>query len=220
MIWSFQFPRGYLCISVIDGREGLMLEMNIAGMEKLLSEKIDWNKYKISDNKVLIKYGNPLNVPYFAEKVVMSNSHQMPIYGDIKELLNIISRADNDVVFYTGAGISMKAGIWGAKELSKQLFLNDLPLLCETSVLRPEKIIVRFKMFIWRMKLAKPTPAHISLKNILNHYCKGILVTENLDTLHQETGVKVHLAHNNKKLYSLCPKHVITLGLSCPNETG
>lgn len=220
MIWSYQLNAGgYLTIRNEGNKSGFMLDVSYSELEDRFPSNINLNDFLTQDRqRLVVKHGLPVPIPYFPRKEERIRSEKRPRQGDVKELRHLISRSQEDLVFYTGAGLSRASGIWGTKELVTQLFINDLPVLTRTCIEDPNVIITRFKMFLWRIKLAKPTTAHLALARLIKHYGLGMIITENIDTLHQESGVQAHLALGNKKLYSIRPKHVITLGISCPTE--
>lgn len=210
-----------MTILIEGNKSGFMLDVSYSDLEDQLPVNINLNEYLSRDRRrLIVKHGYPIPVPYFGVYEERVKTAVLPKQGDTKMLWHLISRSQEELVFYTGAGLSRASGIWGTKELITQLYIDELPTLIRTCIEDPNVIITRFKMFLWRIILAKPTAAHLSLAHLLKHYRRGVVVTENIDTLHHESGVQAHLALGNNELYSLNPKHVITLGVSCPTEVG
>ncbi|MEK3877785.1 Sir2 family NAD-dependent protein deacetylase [Paenibacillus sp. FSL M7-0420] len=221
MIWSYQLATGgYLTLCVEEHKSGFMLDVAYADLQKQLSNMNLNNYLNHNRQRVVVKYGCSISAPYFSICEEKIESGRLPRLGDTEMLWRLISCSKEELVFYTGAGISRASGIWGTKELLDQLYIKDLPVLTRICIEEPKVIMTRFMMFLWRIKFAKPTAAHLALARLLDRYNNNVVVTENIDMLHQKSGVKAHLALGNKKLYSLRPKHVITLGLSCPAEVG
>lgn len=118
--------------------------------------------------------------------------HQTPKTATLSEIAECIH--DKHCVFYTGAGIS--AGVVPTMgQLMKSLQLED----CQnkgnfSSVL--QKVLQNSTTYVQPMEdfykaclYGKPTPAHIAIRDIVQKKQWGLL-TENLDLLHQRSGIK------------------------------
>ncbi len=111
----------------------------------------------------------------------------------VDRVSNLIASSKH-VVFLTGAGISVPSGIpdfrsegglWSKYDPSEYATL-------EAFMLRPEKV---WKMFWDALKLrkkAKPNPAHFALADIEKYRKRNeretIVITQNVDGLHQQAG--------------------------------
>lgn len=100
------------------------------------------------------------------------------------------------VVLYTGAGISSAAGVLVMKDLLEVLGLQD-PLIAEKLIQDPQPALLAFEKFCKSMHNSSPTVAHTGLL-ALARYKKCALVTENLDNLHQKTGITPYFIVGNK----------------------
>ncbi len=99
------------------------------------------------------------------------------------------------VLFYTGAGISLKNGVWAMNELMENLYLKDIHKNISTflsyALNNPQHLLNRFNTFCKRAFEADPTPAHEALAKIV---CTGSIgiITENFDFLQERAGIKAH----------------------------
>ena len=220
MIWSFGLTDGFFCISA-TGKGGICLNIgaNLAGELPTKTQK----KYAVGD-RFIVEYGLRVDeVTDLVQRTLVSknnnNQQQKGLSGATKAgdpsyLLDLIKDGKLEVLFFTGAGLSRDAGIWGSAELWKQLQLDDIARLCWYCVSKPDELIGRFKMFTWQMLLAKPTKAHEALALIVRQY-KRIVVTENLDRLHELTGITPYRPFEEKalaSLYTLKPDIIVALG--------
>lgn len=132
-------------------------------------------------------------------------------------------------VFYTGAGISAGA-VPTMPELMKNLSIEDLgienniAMLTERILENPDAFLQPMKEFYHACLYGKPTVAHYAITEMVQRKNWG-LITENLDLLHQHTGVEP-LSHGsdwlkknirNEDLQAI--DYIITVGLAS-DESG
>lgn len=119
------------------------------------------------------------------------STKQHPKRISVKDCLNLIN--GHATIFYTGAGIS-------AAEVPDMTKLENLLEFSEAScedhycidmsrkiLADPEKYIRIADKFFKACENCKPTPAHLAIVKI----SKSPVLTENVDQLHQKTGIKV-----------------------------
>lgn len=118
--------------------------------------------------------------------------------GDLAEYIKT-----KNVVFYTGAGISAASDVFTMDQLEcalgictkerKRSLKNFLLNLAKD----PKKVANAFEGFCKAMFNNLPTRAHEDLLKIANNKkCK--IVTENLDSLHQKTGIEPYTIYGKK----------------------
>src|SRR3989344_6591344 len=109
---------------------------------------------------------------------------------DAKKLAEIIR--GKRIIFYTGAGISIPAGIPGMNELTSGLGIDtdkEVDEFTHRAATNPETIMSRWEDFVNQMANAEPTKAHKALTEIAEKIgCQ--IVTANTDMLHEKTGIK------------------------------
>lgn len=146
----------------------------------------------------------------------MKESQQM----NIRELAEFIKC--KKVIFYTGAGLSAKAGVYNMTQLEKYLGINQLKSIDDfiCSVLNnPKKVQNLFKKFCRSAFEHKPTKAHRALAEIVKIKQTKIL-TENFDLLQERTGIKPYHTENSTLKKDIDPKWfgeidaIICVGLS------
>lgn len=218
MIWSFVLTDGFFCISALDkGGICLNVRADLAG-ELSTSTK---EKYSVGE-RFIVEYGLRIDeVTGLVQRTLVRKNNQqlkeLPAatrVGSPSYLLDLIKDEHVEALFFTGAGLSRAAGIWGSAELWKQLQLDDVARLCWYCTSRPEELIGRFKMFTWQMVLARPTKAHEALAAIVRRY-KRVVITENLDHLHELSGITPYRPFEEKTiahLYNLKPDIIVALG--------
>jgi NAD-dependent SIR2 family protein deacetylase len=153
---------------------------------------------------------------------------ETPISISIAKLAEIIKT--QKVIFYTGAGISARV-VPTMDELMKDLGLfqnlkeeRNLQNYVEEIIKNPSYYVEILRKFYGRCKNAALTVAHKELAKIVLRY-KHILITENVDQLHQKTGLDPIVFAGSDK-YSEALKtdvknanFVITVGLNT-DESG
>ena len=97
------------------------------------------------------------------------------------------------VVVLTGAGISTPSGIPDFRSEGSGLWAHDEPL--ETASLStfrtaPEKFFNWFRPLASQIFQAQPNPAHTALAEYEHKGYQSIIVTQNIDGLHQKAGSK------------------------------
>lgn len=95
---------------------------------------------------------------------------------------------------YTGAGLSMHAWLPSMHDLKQALGVqNHLDIEIDPCLINylsnPQQLEDAWMWFVQQMKHCQPTPAHRAIKELLLHYGNNI-VTENTDSLHQQTGIE------------------------------
>ncbi len=230
MLWLQSVADGYLCLTS-SGKGGLCLDVGIgsaAGLPPDIRSRhlvrdrfvVEFRLTTQATQEIVgagaIPRGDASRggsgLPSSSAADVLSSSAA----GDPEYLLSALADPAQQVVFLTGAGISCAAGIWGDAALSEQLRTHDPPSLCWYSVVKPEVIIGRFKIFVAQLRMARPTPAHQALASIVRRYSRA-LVTQNVDCLHERSGVKpLRLLSTEARatLRNLAPDVVVALGVS------
>ena len=132
----------------------------------------------------------------------------------------------NKVLFYTGAGISISGGVWGMDALCKALeldfkkFKKEPKEFLKILINKKEQIHATFKKFCKMMFYNPPTKAHWALASIAKKL-KSPILTENLDYLHEQTGISPHRLYDVEKSKKLFPAKflktvdaIVCIGLS------
>ena len=112
--------------------------------------------------------------------------------GDEKKLdkvLYLIKANIKNTIFYTGAGVSRESGIITFSELFSQWKLDRPEEFIKTIDAEPDVMLHVFRQFIGTFQSAKPNRNHYLLRNIVREH-GGTIVTENLDVLHELSGVQ------------------------------
>jgi NAD-dependent deacetylase len=97
------------------------------------------------------------------------------------------------VIVLTGAGISTPSGIPDFRSEGSGLWSRDEPLeVASLSTFRtaPEKFFHWFQPLASQIFYAQPNPAHIALAEFEQAGYQNIVVTQNIDGLHQKAGSK------------------------------
>lgn len=117
--------------------------------------------------------------------------HQSPRVTTISEITECIR--DKHCVFYTGAGIS--AGVVPTMpQLMKSLQLDDcqnkgnFSSVLQQALQNPAAYVQPMEDFYKACLYGTPTPAHLAIRDIAQKKKWGLL-TENLDLLHQRSGI-------------------------------
>jgi NAD-dependent deacetylase len=116
------------------------------------------------------------------------------------ELITILRNAQRITVL-TGAGVSAESGIPTFREAQTGLWAQyDLEELATPAAFRRNPKLV-WEWYAWRRKLvadAQPNPAHLALAAMERLVPQFILVTQNVDSLHQRAGSqKIVELHGN-----------------------
>jgi NAD-dependent deacetylase len=176
----------------------------------------------IPESKIL-KRGEEYYISLPREKE-LKGKETVPQKKELQEVVEILK--GKRVLFYTGAGISVAAGLPEMEEIyqfqEKILGINSSRLIDDflKRVLKsPEEVIEAWKGFQEKFRKSSPTPAHWSLKD-LALMMKAKIFTENYDNLHEKTGIKPirpeasYLKENIRPEWLREIEMVVTLGLS------
>ncbi len=159
---------------------------------------------------------------------ILENQYpQMTAISDIIELIR-----DKHCVFYTGAGIS--AGVVPTMpQLMEKLQLKNgqgegkggFLITLQSALKNPALYVQPMDEFYKACLYGKPTPAHLAIRDVAQKKNWGLL-TENLDLLHQRSGIKPLYRDNSDWLKSNVTEtdlnkihYVITIGLAS-DESG
>lgn len=109
-----------------------------------------------------------------------------------KDLIKIINQSQRMVVF-TGAGISAESGIPTFREAQTGLWAKYDPMQLATPQAFAKNPELVWQWYAWRRKLvqaAQPNAAHLALVDLEASLPDFVLVTQNVDGLHQRAGSK------------------------------
>lgn len=122
-----------------------------------------------------------------SDRRVIENAN--PQFLSQKTLETIIR--NNNILFYTGAGISRASDVPAMRELYEQLGLEEgerFLFSLENALNNPKVFASKIFIFHRACLFSPPTEAHLALKELA--IFKNIrIITENLDCLHERTGV-------------------------------
>ncbi|BAP00497.1 putative transposase [Wolbachia endosymbiont of Cimex lectularius] len=192
------------CIDSGNSKSGFQLSFNgddlikeLTKQENVsLSDKEGQKNYEygcvVSDKRLSSKRSN--NTYHFAQTLYVRNA--TPNRISVPQVVKLIN--DKNVVFYTGAGISALV-VPDVSELNKQfgvafydrnLKQDDAIALIHKILKEPEKFAKIIDNFYKACLYGIPTSAHYAVKNIalLKNWQ---LLTENVDLLHQRSGIEV-----------------------------
>ncbi len=203
--------------------------------KKLFLKESSINHYR--QQKFIYSYrwhkieGEQINVP-IEKDVAHADSHaylaydrrvfeeSTPISLSEKELISIIS--NNNVVFYTGAGLSAASNVPTMAQLFRLLnleagigFFSSLRL----AIAYPHELAFNIKAFHHACFFNPPTKAHYALKQ-LAYLKKTQIITENVDYLHERTGIMPYRISGDHLRTKIDPSslqeidYIICIGLS------
>jgi len=121
-----------------------------------------------------------------------------------------ISAAEVSIAI-TGAGISTPSGIPDFRSPQSGLWTKHSPL--EVASLRvfrthPERFFEWLRPFVKNLTAAQPNPAHIALARLENHHQLQMIITQNVDVLHQRAGsstvVELHGSYQTLTCLGCC----------------
>jgi len=188
--------------------------------QEKLSEETKLRYQYLLDKKVL-RFTYPSQESYIPLKdmgIYISNSVNVKSKEiSKKDMVEAINLLGGSSIIYTGAGISRAADIMTSDELYNVLNINhNYDTMVEIFVNKTSYILAQFKMFYMRLLHSKPTKAHLKIAKLVKEKkCK--LVSENLDTLHEKTGVHAIYANDNiEKLLNMRPDKVFLFGIGRP----
>lgn len=142
-----------------------------------------------------------INQPHKQEKVLGSNNSiylvderrifekSSPQTITANDIASIICKYN--VIFYTGAGISVASGVPSMNQLNDLLGLKEKEEFIESLkyiVRQPAKFVEKVSQFHNACFFSPPTEAHKALKQLAT-FKNTKIVTENLDCLHEYTGI-------------------------------
>lgn len=135
---------------------------------------------------------------------------------DLKEILR-----SSKVLFYTGAGTSVAAHVPSLSQLYPLLGIveSDYKAFFKKAINKPDEIIAGIRAFHNSCFYHLPTKAHFALKKWAQAKQSKIL-TENLDCLHEQTGIMPYRVSAKVLKKSLNPKtldkidYIVCVGLS------
>lgn len=134
------------------------------------------------------KDGHPDDYSYIiADRRVLNDGQPKQIKQST--LQNIIK--ENNILFYTGAGISLASSVPAMNELHELLELEvgaGFLFSLEKAIKAPFEFADKIKQFHKACLYSPATLAHYALKDI-SFYKNAPLVTENLDCLHEASGI-------------------------------
>lgn len=135
------------------------------------------------------KRQNPDDFSYIvSERREIKKAHPAKI--NVERLASIIK--NSRVLFYTGAGLSLGSNIPAMHELHEFLGLEmgeRFLFSLENAIISPKKMAEKISLFHHACFFSIPTRAHMALKEICI-YKDICLITENLDCLHEATGIE------------------------------
>ena len=126
------------------------------------------------------------------------------VFVELEELLH----KSNKVVFFTGAGISTNSGIPDFRG-PQGVWKTSTPIYFQDFVSSKEKRIESWeRKFSNELSIdsAKPNIGHFKLAEIMNSKQETHLITQNVDNLHQDSGIdnsKITELHGNAT-YAKC----------------
>jgi len=112
-------------------------------------------------------------------------------------------------VAFTGAGISTASGIPDFRSPKNGLWEKfDLFMVASLTAFRdhPERFFNWFKPLFLQARSAKPNPAHIFLSRMENEGLIRSIITQNIDSLQQESGAKLVIELHGSARTATCPK--------------
>lgn len=133
----------------------------------------------------------------------------------VDEMREMLLSLNETCVLYTGAGISRAAGIFTQEEFVSFLYLDRLPKFYEILMKCPDVLFSRYQMFVSMLSNMKSTRVHEGIR-VLCEWSGAALVSENLDRLHEQSGIVPHNPFLEKELYQWTPKMIILLGVGAP----
>lgn len=126
------------------------------------------------------------------------------------EILSIIS--NKNVLFYTGAGLSVASAVPSMTQLNDLLGLKpgkEIVLSLQNALQNPEKFSQKILIFHNACLFSRPTEAHRALAK-LAVFKNTKIVTENLDCLHEYSGILPYRI-NAEELREIGGSHLSTI---------
>lgn len=178
------------------------------GSEEQVFEYFNSNLIK-SVKKVVVDNCSQLSTtsPYLHEKSKAKYIECSDPFG----LYSKISENPDRVLYYTGAGISRDSGILTMPELERKLRITTPVELLSLLEYNPEFPLLVINDFYESIKKARPNSNHYLLKNVIKSF-GGDLVTENVDILHELSGILPVKPYKGQKLQRYDYNTVVILG--------
>lgn len=128
----------------------------------------------------------------------------------MNEQLQTLINQSNKIVVFTGAGISTLSGIPDFRSCESMKIFGQPEEISNIKCLKnnPELFSTFFKKRIELMKDAEPNVVHNFIKELEDKGKLSMLVTQNIDNLHQKSGVKkIITLHGNAFSYNCMNCH-------------
>lgn len=207
MCWSFEENSHFRFVS---GNDGIYFEIYLGLLPDIYEDFLNRLKHKFVRNeweelifsyKLTTSGQEEMNIPFVAEKEGRSDEYSYivadrriiedahPTLINQETLEKIIK--SKKVLFYTGAGVSLASNVPAMNELNELLGLEvgeGFIFLLENAIESPREFAERIKTFHDACLYSAPTPAHFALRD-LSLYNNTRLITENLDCLHEASGI-------------------------------
>ncbi|MCH9632200.1 MAG: NAD-dependent protein deacetylase [Chlamydiae bacterium] len=173
-------------------------------------------KTYVDEAKDTLMTANSLEYILAARRAFKEALPQVLSIEDLKEIMK-----SSKVLFYTGAGISVAAHIPSQKQLYPLLGIveGDYKAFFKKVINKPSEIVAGIRAFHNSCFFHLPTKAHFVLKKWAEENQAKIL-TENLDCLHEQTGIIPYKVSAQALRKSLNPKtfdqvdYIVCVGLS------
>lgn len=176
--------------------------------ENIFAKYEDFYLFKTGDIDIN-KYKSQIK---FNHKKITKNTNIISKQANYNQLNSNMELYKEDFVFYTGAGLSKAAGIMDSFELKDSLCLYNLSQLKEAIVKNPQRLKKAYVSFVNSLYFTNPTVGHKIIKTLQDKY-DFLLLTENIDLLHQKTAAKVYAYDKIKYKLLEGKKIMLTLGL-------
>lgn len=151
-----------------------------------------------------LEHGTPIPVEYHLPAPSLKANPERASSIDADGLSGLLSRRQNKVLVYTGAGMS-SGRIPDFKTLKKSLGVVNRPSgmdpLARDIISNPSGVALKWRVWVERFlhgEAQGPTDAHRLLAELQERH-GFTLATENLDTLHEQAGSRVFHSVNEDK---------------------
>lgn len=159
------------------------------------------------------EYGTPTTPFVFSKEKEECITSGIPIILSKEEFLSKLPNL-KECIFYTGAGLSISAGIWDLAQLRSHFLLDNFEQFKEAIKSNRDYFIKMCKQFAIQLYETEPTDAH-KIISLLQKKYHCYVFTENRDILHQKTCKQV-ITRNNfvRSEILMYKKNLIVVGLS------
>lgn len=137
-------------------------------------------------NQEKVRGSNNLSYLVDERRIFEKSSPQSMTVDDIASII-----CNYNIIFYTGAGLSVASGVPSMSQLNDLLGLKEKEEFIDSLkhiLSQPEKFIEKVSQFHDACFLSPPTEGHKALKK-LAVFKNSKIVTENLDCLHEYSGI-------------------------------